>query len=82
MSDATRAQRIHDLDVTVWVGKNGIEAVTGELDDQLGDREFVKVKFHRAARSGTDAESLADDLADAVGATVVQTRGHTAVLER
>jgi RNA-binding protein len=82
MSDTTRAQRIHDLDVTVWVGKNGISAVTDELDDQLGEREFVKVKFHRAARGGTDTETLADELADAVGASVVQTRGHTAVLER
>ena len=82
MSDATRAQRIHNLDVTVWAGKNGIGAVTDELDDQLGDREFVKVKFHRAARGGTDTETLADELADAVGASVVQTRGHTAVFER
>lgn len=82
MSDTTRAQRIHDLDVTVWVGKNGISAVTDELDDQLGEREFVKLKFHRAARGGTDTETLADELADAVGASVVQTRGHTAVLER
>ncbi|MFT4923858.1 MAG: RNA-binding protein [Haloarculaceae archaeon] len=82
MNDSTRAQRIHELDVTVWVGKNGIEAVVDELDDQLGDREFVKVKFHRAARAGTDTETLAADLADAVNATVVQTRGHTAVFER
>ncbi|WP_302081270.1 YhbY family RNA-binding protein [Salinibaculum rarum] len=82
MSDETRAQRIHDLEVTVWVGKNGPEAVTGELDDQLDDREFVKVKFHRAARGGTDTETLAEDLADSVDATVVQTRGHTTVLER
>ncbi|WP_340100567.1 YhbY family RNA-binding protein [Salinibaculum salinum] len=82
MSDATRAQRIHDLDVTVWVGKNGIDVVTDELDNQLGDREFVKIKFHRAARGGTDAETLAAELAERVSATVVQTRGHTAVLER
>lgn len=82
MSDETRAQRIHDLDVTVWVGKNGIGAVVDELDDQLGSREFVKVKFHRAARGKTDAEELADKLAERVDATVIQTRGHTAVFER
>lgn len=82
MSDSTRSQRIHDLDVTVWVGKNGIDVVTDELNDQLGDREFVKVKFHRSARSGTDAEALATELADKVSATVIQTRGHTAVLEQ
>ena len=82
MSDTGRRQRIHDLDVTVWVGKRGIGAVTEELDDQLDDSEFVKVKFHRAARVDDDAETLAAALADRVNATVVESRGHTAVLER
>ncbi len=82
MSNTTRRQRIHELDVTVWVGKRGISAVTEELNDQLAEREFVKIKFHRAARSGTDTESLADKLAEQVNADVVETRGHTAVLER
>lgn len=82
MTDKTRSQRIHELDATLRVGKNGIEAVSDELSDQLADREFVKVKFLRAARGGTDTESLADDLADAAGGTVVETRGHTAVFER
>jgi RNA-binding protein len=82
MNDSSRAERIHNLDVTVWVGKNGIEAVTDELSDQLDDRDLVKVKFHRAARGGTDTESLATDLADSVSASVVETRGHTAVIER
>lgn len=82
MNDRTRNQRIHDLDVTLRVGKNGVEAVTGELSDQLDDREFVKVKFLRAARGGTDTETLATELADAVDAEIVRTRGHTAVFER
>lgn len=82
MSDSTRSQRIHDLDATLRVGKKGIDAVTNELTAQLDDREFVKVKFLRAARGGTETETLADELATAVDATVVQTRGHTAVFER
>jgi len=82
MSDTSRAQRIHELDVTVWVGKKGIEAVVGELDDQLTERDLVKVKFHRSALGGSDTATLADDLADRVDATVVETRGHTAVMER
>ena len=82
MSEKTRRQRIHDLDVTVWVGKRGIDAVTEELNGQLEDSDLVKVKFHRAARGGTDTETLAADLADQVNATVVETRGHTAVMER
>ena len=82
MSEETRAQRIHNLDVSVWVGKRGIDAVTEELNGQLEETDLVKVKFHRAARGGTDTETLADDLADRVNATVVETRGHTAVIER
>ena len=82
MSEIPRSERIHSLDATLRVGKRGIEAVAGELDSQLDDRPLVKVKFLRSARGGTDTETLATDLGDAVGATVVQTRGHTAVFER
>ena len=82
MSDTTRRQRIHELDVTVWVGKNGIEPVVDELDGQLDDAEFVKTKFLRAARASTTTEDLAAELADHVDAKVVRTRGHTAVFER
>ena len=82
MADRTLRERAHDVDVTVWVGKAGIEAVTGELSDQLDDRELVKAKFLRAARGGTTTGELADDLADRVGAEVVETRGHTSVFHR
>lgn len=82
MTETTRAQRIHELDVTLWVGKRGIAAVTEELNDQLQEQEFVKIKFHRAARAQRDTEELAADLAEQTNATVVETRGHTAVLER
>jgi RNA-binding protein len=72
----------HDLDVTVWVGKGGIDPVVDELGDQLGDRDLVKVKFLRAARGGTDVETLAAELAERTGADVVETRGNTATLYR
>jgi len=81
MSEDIRS-RAHDLDVTVWVGKGGIDPVVDELDDQLRDRGLVKVKFLRAARGGTTTEELADRLADRTGASVVETRGHTAVVRR
>jgi RNA-binding protein len=72
----------HDLDVTVWVGKRGLESVTDELDDQLDDRDLVKVKFLRAARGTDDVADLADELAATVDADVVETRGNTTVLHR
>ena len=82
MTDRTLRERAHDVDVTVWVGKAGIDAVVEELSDQLDDRELVKAKFLRAARGGTTTEELAAGLAERVGAEVVETRGHTAVFHR
>ncbi|MEF8779463.1 MAG: YhbY family RNA-binding protein [Haloferacaceae archaeon] len=79
MSDQDLRKQAHELDVTVWVGKSGIDAVVGELADQLDDRELVKVKFLRAARGGTSTEALAEELATAVGADLIETRGNTAV---
>lgn len=74
--------RAHDTDVTVWVGKSGLDPVTEELSDQLTERDLVKVKFLRAARGGTSTEELAAELADRTGAELVYTRGHTAVYHR
>ncbi len=73
---------IHDLDVTVWVGKGGIAAVTDELAQQLSERDLVKVRFLRSAMAESSPEELAGTLARRVDADVVDTRGHTAVLRR
>ncbi|RQG90209.1 YhbY family RNA-binding protein [Natrarchaeobius halalkaliphilus] len=82
MDREERMRRAHDLDVTVWVGKSGIESVVDELDDQLTNGDLVKVKFLRAARAGSSTDETAQDLADRVNADLVDTRGHTAVLYR
>jgi len=74
--------KAHEAEVTVWVGKGGVSAVVEELDDQLADRDVVKVKFLRAARTGSSTETLAADLATAVDAEIVETRGNTAVYAR
>lgn len=81
MDDELRKEA-HDLDVTLWVGKSGIDAVVDELDDQLGDRRLVKAKFLRAARGQGTTGELAEALADRVDADLVETRGNTAVLHR
>jgi len=82
MTDDDLRKRAHDLDVTVWVGKAGIDAVVEELDDQLSNTDLVKVKFLRAARGGTSTDELATDLADRADAELVETRGNTAVVHR
>ncbi len=81
MSDDLKA-RAHDLDVTVWVGKSGLDPVVDELNDQLAQRNLVKVRFQRAALGGTTADEQAAALADRVNAEVIDVRGHTAVLHR
>jgi len=82
MDDQELREAAHDLDVTVWVGKAGLEAVTEELSDQLADRDLVKVKFLRSARGGTSTDELADELGGSIGAELVETRGNTAVFHR
>jgi RNA-binding protein len=82
MSANDLRRQAHNLDVTVWVGKAGIDPVVDELDDQLKRNDLVKVKFLRAARGGTTTEDLAEDLAAAANADVFETRGHTAVMQR
>jgi RNA-binding protein len=73
-------KRAHDLDVTLWVGKGGIDPVVEEATDQLSHRDLIKVKFLRASQGGTTVEDLAADLADRTDAEVVETRGNTGVL--
>ena len=72
-------KKAHDLDVTVWVGKAGIESVVDELADQLENADLVKVKFLRSARGTDDTEALAETLAEKVDAELIETRGNTAV---
>jgi len=73
------ATKAHEADVTVWVGKAGIDSVVEELSDQLDDRDVVKVKFLRSARGGDETADLAADLAERTGTEVVDVRGNTAV---
>jgi len=78
MTDELRAAG-QDVDVTVWVGKGGIDAVVEELSGQLDERRLVKVKFLRSARGAKGTDELAAALAERAGAELVETRGNTAV---
>ena len=81
MTSDERTREIHELDATLRVGKSGIDPVADELRNQLDNETLVKVKFLRSSLGGTTTEELADELAEQASATVVQTRGHTAVFE-
>ena len=69
------------LQATVHIGKEGLTpALLQSLDDALRTRELVKVALNRTAN--VTAKAAAADLAEAVGAEVVQTIGKTATLYR
>ena len=71
----------NQLQATVHIGKEGLTpAVLQSLDDALRTRELVKVALNRTA--SVTAKAAAADLADAVGADVIQTIGKTATLYR
>lgn len=70
---------IHELDVSLWVGKRGLDPVAEELTAQLEHHDLVKVKFLRSARGEDSTEELAVSLAEMAGTSIVETRGHTAV---
>jgi len=79
MTDDDLRAKAQSIDVTVWVGKAGIESVVEELSDQLDDRELVKVKFLRSARGADSTDALAETLAEQADAELIETRGNTGV---
>ena len=71
------------LKPAVDVGKRGLEpTVIEEVAAALKREPLVKVRLHQGAtdagREGEDA--LAEELASAVGAEVVERRGHTVLI--
>lgn len=71
----------HHLSASVHVGQHGItDALKQTLDDALRTHELVKIQFTKNA--DVDVKDAANDLAQAMGADVVQTIGKTATLYR
>lgn len=82
MNDQDLQSAIHDLDVTVRVGKGGIGSVIDEVDEQLRHHDLVKIKLLRSARGSNEPDDVFGELADAVDAEVVDVRGFTGVIGR
>jgi len=69
------------LPATVHVGKEGLTpALRQSLDDALRTHELVKVVLNRSV--DVTAKTAATELAEAVGAEVIQTIGKTATVYR
>jgi RNA-binding protein len=71
----------HHLTATVHVGHQGATpSLVQALDDALRTHELVKIQLNRTADE--KPRQVANDLAEAVGADVVQVIGRTATLYR
>jgi RNA-binding protein len=71
----------HHLAASVHVGHHGATpALVQSVDDALRTHELVKVQLNRTAES--KPKVVANELAQAVGAEVVQVIGRTATLYR
>ena len=71
----------HHLSALVHIGHHGITpAIHNSLDDALRTKELVKIQFTKTA--DVDLKSAAGELANAVGAEVVQVIGRTVSLYR
>jgi RNA-binding protein len=71
----------HDLRAMLQVGGKGItDALIAEIDQALEHHELIKVKVAAEDREARDV--MIGDIADRVGAALVQRIGHTAVLYR
>lgn len=77
---ALRAE-CNKLTASVHVGKEGMsQSLLQSLDDALRTHELVKVALNRTVE--VKPKAAAADLAEAVGAEVIQTIGKTATLYR
>jgi RNA-binding protein len=73
------------IDATVNLGRGGLtDGVVEELDSQLKRHHLVKVRVQRGALGSDPAakDAQAEELAQRLGAEMVERRGHTVLLYR
>ena len=71
----------HHLSASVHVGQHGVtDTLKQTLDDALRTQELVKIQFGK--NTDVDVKDGANELAQAMGADVVQVIGKTATLYR
>src|SRR4051812_38225266 len=71
----------HHLQASVHIGQHGLtDTVRQSLEDTLRTHELVKIQFGRNA--DVDVKDAANELAQTMGADIVQVIGKTATLYR
>lgn len=72
--------KAQELPAALQMGKAGItDGFLGEVQSHLDREPLVKVKLLKSALESGDKKDLAQEVADKLGATLVELRGHTAV---
>lgn len=82
MSKENLRKLSHSTEVTIWIGKGGIENIIAELDQQLKERRVVKVKFLSASKSEKSVKELAADLSNKIRHKEYGTIGNVAIFMR
>ena len=78
---ATLRGEAHKLTAAVHIGQHGVtDPVRETVDDALRTHELVKIQFTKNA--SVTVKEAANDLADALGAEVIQVIGKTSTLYR
>ena len=80
-----RVKKAHHGPADVIIGKKGVtDEVLREIDRRLEIKEVVKVKMLKTAvaREGADRRSIAQAVAERLGAKLMGVRGRTFVLYR
>ena len=73
--------RSRRTEATIWIGKEGAsEALVAQVENQLKNRELVKVKIQRSALEEVETSEFAGKLASSTGSTLVEVIGHTFTL--
>ena len=73
------------MDVTLKIGKDGVDKIVNQADNQLKQRKEIKIKINSPLVKGRMSEftrSIANDLAQKTKSSIVWVKGRTFVLRR
>ena len=66
---------------TIWIGKGGVsQELLKEIEKQLEKKEMVKIRILQSALGDDEAKQIASTIATQIDASLVEVRGHTAML--
>ena len=68
---------LHQLKVTVWIGKKGIsDSTINEIKSQIKERKIIKIKWLR------NTDIVPEEIAKMANADIIQKRGRKMILSK